>query len=55
MKKTFKNCTTLLLLLALLTTINPIVPTPQPEDTESGISVLGDDDSNSPEDLIKNC
>lgn len=44
MKKTFKTLTTLSLLLALLITIKPIIPVPQPEDNEPGITVLGDDD-----------
>lgn len=44
MKKSFKTLTTLSLLLALLITINPVTPVPQPEDTEPGITVQGDDD-----------
>lgn len=52
MKKTFKKCTSLLLLLTLLTTIKPIVPIPQPEDTEPGITVQNDDDENPAPGLI---
>lgn len=54
MKKTFKTLTTLSLLLALLITIKPIVPVPQPEDTESGIIVQGIDDEGNEDNEINN-
>lgn len=54
MKKLFKKCISLLSLLTLIATIKPIVPTPQPEDTEPGISVLGDDDDENMSDHITN-
>jgi len=52
MKKTFKTLTTLSLLLALLITIKPIIPVPQPGDNEPGITVLGDDDNGNADDSI---
>ncbi len=52
MKKNFKTLTTLSLLLALLITIKPIVPVPQPEDDEPGITVQGDDDQENASDAI---
>lgn len=54
MKKTFKTLTTLSLLLALLITIKPITPVPQPEDNEPGITVQGDDDKENADNII-NC
>ena len=44
MKKLFKQCIALSLLLALITTITPI-PVPAPENTNPPIETQGDDDT----------
>lgn len=51
MKKTIKTLTTLLLLLALITSTTPIQP-PIGDNAESNISVCGDDDE-AFEDIIR--
>lgn len=51
MKKSFKKCTSLLLLLALITIIRPVTSIPQSGDSEPGISVCTDDEI--PKEAIK--
>ena len=50
MKKNLKTLTAFLLLLTLITTINPIT---LPEDSQPGITVQGDDDDPTVDDDIR--
>lgn len=53
MKKLIKQCITLVLLLALITTITPI-PVPTPGDSNPPIATQGDDDDNPPDKTVVN-
>ena len=53
MKKIIKQCITLVLLLAIITTITPI-PIPTLGDTHPPIETQGDDDENPPDKDVVN-